>query len=48
VSVERVNILGVGLDMPLDEAGFRHLGTSLGSRLGVRRIGASVYEAEAG
>jgi uncharacterized cupin superfamily protein len=48
VSVERVNVLGVELDEPLDEAGFRHVATSVGPRLGARRIGASVYQAEAG
>jgi uncharacterized cupin superfamily protein len=48
VSVKKVNILSVELDMPLDEAGFRHVATSVGDRLGARRIGASVYEAEAG
>jgi uncharacterized cupin superfamily protein len=48
VSVEKVNILGVELDEPLDEAGFRHVATSVGPRLGARRIGASVYRAEAG
>jgi uncharacterized cupin superfamily protein len=45
VPVEKVNILGVELDQSLDEAGFRHAGTSVGPRL---RIGASVYRAEAG
>jgi uncharacterized cupin superfamily protein len=48
VSVGKVNILSVALDERLDEAGFRHVATSLGPRLGARRIGASVYEAEAG
>jgi uncharacterized cupin superfamily protein len=48
VSVEKVNILGVELDHSLDEAGFRHLATAVGLRLGARRIGAGVYEAEAG
>jgi uncharacterized cupin superfamily protein len=48
VSVEKVNISSVELDEPLDEAGFRHVATSVGHRLGARRIGASVYQAEAG
>jgi uncharacterized cupin superfamily protein len=48
VGIEKVNILSVELDEPLDEAGFRHVATELGPRLGARRIGASVYEAEAG
>jgi uncharacterized cupin superfamily protein len=48
VSVTKVNILSVDLDEPLDEAGFRHVAASVGRRLGARRIGASVYQAEAG
>jgi uncharacterized cupin superfamily protein len=47
VSVNKVNILGVELNHRLDEAGFRHAATSLGSRLGAQRIGAGVYQAEA-
>ena len=43
-----MNIVSVELDESLDEAGFRHVATSVGERLGGRRIGASVYEAEAG
>ena len=42
-----MNILSVELDEPLDEAGFRHVATTVGPRLGARRLGASVYEAEA-
>jgi len=48
VSVAKVNVLSVELDERLDEAGFRHVATSVGRRLGARRIGASVYQAEAG
>jgi len=48
VSVTKVNIIGVELVEPLDEAGFRHVATSVGERLGAHRIGASVYQAEAG
>jgi uncharacterized cupin superfamily protein len=48
VSVKKVNIQSVELDEPLDEAGFRHVATSVGVRLGAQRIGASVYHAEAG
>ena len=48
VSVNRVNILSVEFDESLDEAGFRHVATSVGPRLGAQRIGASVYRAEAG
>ena len=48
MTVKKVNILSVELDESLDEAGFRHVATSVGQRLGARRIGASVYEAEEG
>jgi uncharacterized cupin superfamily protein len=48
MSVTKVNILDVELDEPLDEAGFRHVGVTLGPRLEARRIGASLYQAEAG
>ena len=48
MSVKKANILSVELDEPLDVAGFRHVATSVGLRLGARRIGASVYRAEAG
>lgn len=43
-----VNLLTVDLDHSLDEAGFRHAGTSLRKRLGSQQIGAGVYAAEAG
>ena len=43
-----MNILSIELDEALDEAGFRHLATSVGLRLEAQRIGASVYRAEAG
>jgi uncharacterized cupin superfamily protein len=46
--IKKVNISSVELDEPLDEAGFRHLATSVGLRLGAQRIGAGVYHAEAG
>jgi uncharacterized cupin superfamily protein len=48
VPVKKVNILGVELDERLDEAGFRHSATAVGGRLGAQRIGAGVYDAEAG
>ena len=44
----RVNIHGVELGARLDEAGFRHAAAAVGERLGARRIGAAVYEADAG
>ena len=43
-----MNLRSVELPESLDEAGFRHLATAVGSRLGARRIGAGVYEADAG
>jgi uncharacterized cupin superfamily protein len=47
VSLKKVNVVTVELDERLDEAGFRHVAASVGSRLGARRMGASVYRAEA-
>jgi uncharacterized cupin superfamily protein len=48
VSIARVNILTVALPERLDEAGFRHTATQVGPRLGAHRIGAGLYQAEAG
>ena len=48
MSVTKVSVLCAGLDERLDEAGFRHAATSVTDRLGARRIGASVYQADAG
>jgi uncharacterized cupin superfamily protein len=48
VSVRKVNVLTVDLDELLDEAGFRHAGASARDRLEARRIGASIYQADAG
>lgn len=48
MGVTKVNILSVELDEPLDEAGFRHVAATVGPRLGAHRIGAGVYQAEAG
>ncbi|MDA0160806.1 hypothetical protein OM076_11070 [Solirubrobacter ginsenosidimutans] len=48
MGVKQVNIVSVALDEALDEAGFRHVAASLGERLGAQRIGAAVYDAEAG
>jgi uncharacterized cupin superfamily protein len=44
----KVNILSIELVEALDEAGFRHVATSIGHRLGAHRIAATVYGAEAG
>jgi uncharacterized cupin superfamily protein len=48
VAATKLNLLRLELDEPLDEAGFRHVAATVGPRIGARRIGASVYEAEAG
>ena len=48
MTVTKVNIHDVELVAPLDAAGFRHVATSVGARLGARRIAAAVYRAEAG
>ena len=43
-----MNISSVDLEASLDEPGFRHGATAVGPRLGAQRIGAGVYQAEAG
>jgi len=48
MSVRKVNVFGIELDHALDQHGFRHVGTAVGSDIGAERIGAGVYEAEAG
>lgn len=48
VAVRRLNVVGCELDESLDRAGFRHAATSLGQQIGALRLGAAVYEAEAG
>ena len=48
MGISSVNILTVELDDALDEPGFHHRGTPVGRRLGARRMGAGVYEAQAG
>ena len=48
MSLATVNIATVALGARLDEAGFRHRATAVGERVGAARIGAGVYEAEAG
>jgi uncharacterized cupin superfamily protein len=48
VSVNKVNIISVELDHGFDDHGFRNVESSVGARLGARRIGAAVYEAEEG
>jgi uncharacterized cupin superfamily protein len=48
MNVAIANLLTAELESPLDEAGFRHRGAELGLRIGAERIGAGLYEAEAG
>jgi len=48
MSARRLNLLTCELDESLDRAGFRHTGATIGPQIGAERIGASVYEAEAG
>jgi uncharacterized cupin superfamily protein len=48
MSARSVNILIAELNHVLDESGFRHAAAQLGSRLGARRIGAGLYQGEAG
>ena len=48
MNARKQNVLSCELDESLDRAGFRHAGASIGHRLGADRIGAAVYEAEAG
>ena len=43
-----MNVLSCELDESLDRAGFRHAGASIGHRIGAGRLGAAVYEADAG
>jgi uncharacterized cupin superfamily protein len=48
MSVRKLNVLRCELDESLDRAGFRHAAASIGQRVGAERLGAAVYEAEAG
>src|SRR5690242_9494554 len=48
MSVRKANVFSIELDHSLDEAGFRHIVTPVGGKIGAERIGAAVYEAEAG
>lgn len=48
MTIAKANILSLELGERLDEAGFRHVAASVGPVLGARRIGASVYQGEAG
>ena len=44
MGIRKVQILSLELDEQLDEAGFRHVATSVGPRLGAQRIGAFTSE----
>ena len=48
MSFKKANVFSIELDHSLDEAGFRHIVTPVGGKIGAERIGAAVYEAEAG
>jgi uncharacterized cupin superfamily protein len=44
----KLNVFSCELDESLDRAGFRHAAAPIGHRIGADRLGAAVYEAEAG
>jgi uncharacterized cupin superfamily protein len=46
--VRKLNVRSCELDESLDRAGFRHRATSIAERIGAERLGAAVYEAQAG
>ncbi|HEY3765538.1 MAG TPA: cupin domain-containing protein [Gaiellales bacterium] len=48
MSVRKLNVLTCELDESLDRAGFRHAAAAIGQRIGAERLGAAVYDAEAG
>jgi uncharacterized cupin superfamily protein len=48
VSIRKLNVRTCALDESLDRAGFRHTAVSIGKQFGAERLGAAVYEAEAG
>ncbi len=48
MSLRKLNVLTCELDESLARAGFRHAAVSIGQRIGAERLGAAVYEAEAG
>jgi uncharacterized cupin superfamily protein len=43
-----LNVFSCELDESLDRAGFRHAVAAIGHRIGADRLGAAVYEVEAG
>ena len=48
MSVRKLNVRTCDLDEWLDWAGFRHAAASIRERIGAERLGAAVYEAQAG
>ena len=48
MSVRKLNVRTCDLDESLDRAGFRHDAASIAEWIGAERLGAAVYEAEAG
>jgi uncharacterized cupin superfamily protein len=48
VSLRRISLVGCELDEALDRPGFGHRAAAVGEPIGGARIGAAVYEAEAG
>jgi uncharacterized cupin superfamily protein len=46
--VRKVNLLSVELDEPMEAGSFRHVGATLGPMIGAERIGAGLYQGEAG
>ncbi|HWD63716.1 MAG TPA: cupin domain-containing protein [Solirubrobacteraceae bacterium] len=48
MEVRKVSVVSCELEEELDQNGFRHRGTAIGRMIGAERIGAAVYEADAG
>lgn len=48
MTARKLNVLSCELDESLDRGGFRHAAAAIGQRIGADRLGAAVYEAEAG
>lgn len=46
--MRKLNVRSCELEQSLDRAGFRHRATSVGEGIGAERLGAAVYEAQAG
>jgi uncharacterized cupin superfamily protein len=48
MSVRKLNVGTCDLDESLDRPGFRHAAAAIGERIGAERLGAGLYEAQAG